>query len=81
MQRVNYITREKKGKAVVDIKVQTKEEVEEFKTEDKVFLVLSKYMYECFRLTFTAKFHKGELFDNIGFFGDAAAFRQIVEGT
>ena len=54
---------------------------EEFKTEDGVFLEVSKELSSSFRRDFSAPCYSGGLFDDIGFLGDTVAARQILEGT
>ena len=52
-----------------------------FHTKEEICKQVSKNLLERFRLAFTAKCHKGKLFDNIAFFGDTDCARQTLEGT
>lgn len=55
--------------------------VDEFNTDEDVFLQVSKNLSERFRLAFSAPSYSGNLFDNFGYIGDTEATQKILEGT
>jgi len=84
-RRINYSTKNPRGRSVLSVKVPIlggdEDEYEEFHTEGEIFEQVIKNLAERFRLVFTAKCHEGKLFDDIGFLGDTVCARQILEGT
>ena len=79
--RVNYSAGTPHGGAALSVKVKVNEEMEEFHTEGEVFLQVSSHLSERFRLAFTAGCFKGQLFNDLGFIGNAHVAQQILEGT
>ena len=63
------------------VRVITENGVETHETEEGIFGEVSKNLSQRFRLAFTAPCYSGELFDDIGFIGDTAAAKAILEGT
>ena len=81
-KRVNNSTGKKRGSLTISVKVPTAEGgVEEFKTRDDIFFVVSKHLTERFQAALSAQCHRGTFFKDIGHLADGPVAQQILEGT
>ena len=81
MNRLRYTTKPNRGGAVYSVRVQDDTDDSEYNTEDEIFGKVSSHLAQRFRLAFSAPCHRGQLFDDIGFLGDTAAARDILQGA
>ena len=81
-KQVGHSTKSREGGGeVYYIKVNIDEGKQLHETEDRIFGKGSKDLGVRFWLAFTAPCYLGALFDNVGFIGDTAAVKSILDGT
>jgi hypothetical protein len=80
--RVNRLAQKSCGGLTVAVKVPTLDGgLEEFKTKEGVFQVVSPILQELFQAALVAKCFRSTFFDDIGHLADGPVARQILEGT
>jgi len=80
-KRLRWTNKPNQGGAVYDVRIKQGDNTVEVNTEDGIFTHVSEHLSERFRLAFSAPCYRGGLFDDVGFIGDTAAARAILEGT
>jgi hypothetical protein len=81
-QHVNNSTGKKRGSLTIAVKVPMADGgVDKFKTEDGVFLAVSKTLTKRFQSALVAQCHQGTFYEDIGHLADGPVAQQILEGT
>ena len=80
--RVNISTQKPQGGLTIAVKEPTADGgVDEFKTKDGVFQVVSMTLNKRFQSALVARCHRGSFFEDIGHLADGPVAQQILEET